>query len=108
MSTSWRKMERVKVEVDPELKELIPDFLERKRVDAKTIQTALELGDFATIASIGHRLKGEGGSFGFDVVSEIGAALELTAKQNDPISTRKLILDLSEYLENVEVVSAPE
>jgi HPt (histidine-containing phosphotransfer) domain-containing protein len=101
-------MERLIVEVDPELRDLIPEFLRRKRADAIAIQIALDKGDFTTVAALGHKLKGEGGSFGFDVITDIGAALEGTAKNRDADSAHKLAMELSYYLENVEVVSAPE
>jgi HPt (histidine-containing phosphotransfer) domain-containing protein len=76
-------MERLIVEVDPDLRELIPDFLRRKRADAIAIQIALDKGDFAVVAALGHKLKGEGGGFGFDVITDIGAGLEGTAKNRD-------------------------
>ena len=101
-------MERLIVEVDPDLRELIPDFLRRKRADAIAIQIALDKGDFAVVAALGHKLKGEGGGFGFDVITDIGAGLEGTAKNRDGDSAHKLAMELSYYLENVEVVSAPE
>ena len=101
-------MERILVEVDPELTDLVPAFLSRKKADAIAIQKAIDSSDFVTVAALGHRLKGEGGSFGFDVVTEIGAALEQSAKQQDRDSALKLVHDLSEYLEKVEVVPTPE
>jgi HPt (histidine-containing phosphotransfer) domain-containing protein len=108
MGADWKKMERVLVEVDPDLTDLIPAFLTRKRADALTIRDAIENGDFVTVAALGHKLKGEGGSFGFDVITEIGAALEQAARQQERDSALKLALDLSEYLEKVEVVPAPD
>lgn len=108
MDQEWKKLQRVTVEVDPDLIDLIPDFLTRKRVDLQTLKGALESGDLTTIASLGHKIKGEGGSFGFDTMSEIGAALEASAKKGDRASTRQLVTDLSEYLEKIEVVEGPE
>jgi HPt (histidine-containing phosphotransfer) domain-containing protein len=108
MDTSWKKLTRVLVEVDPDLTDLIPDFLDRKRADLVTMQRALESGDFTTLAALGHKIKGEGGSFGFDTITEIGAAIEMTAKNTDRESARGLIGDLSNYLEKVEIVEGPE
>ncbi len=104
----WKTMQRVTVEVEPDLIDLIPDFLSRKRADLQTLTGALDRGDFTTIAALGHKIKGEGGSFGFDVLSDIGAALEATAKKGDRESSRELVTDLSEYLQKIDVVEAPE
>jgi HPt (histidine-containing phosphotransfer) domain-containing protein len=72
MDAEWKTMQRVTVKVDPDLIDLIPDFLTRKRADLQTLKGAVESGDLATIAALGHKIKGEGGSFGFDAMSEIG------------------------------------
>lgn len=101
-------MPRVVIEVEPDLIDLIPDFLTRKRGDLQSLKNALESGDLATITALGHKIKGEGGSFGFDVMSEIGAGLEATGKKGDRESARQLVSDLSEYLEKIEVVEGPE
>ncbi len=42
--------------------------------------TALEVGDVVALESLGHRLKGTGGSFGFPELTEIGADLETAAQ----------------------------
>ena len=107
MDADWKKQQRVTVEVDPDLIDLIPDFLTRKRADLEAMRGALSRGDLATIVSVGHKIKGEGGSFGFDTISEIGAALEQSGKKGDRASAQQLVSDLSEYLEKVEVVEGP-
>jgi len=107
MDAEWKKMPRVTVEVDPDLIDLIPDFLTRKRADVQTMRSALESGDLATVSAVGHKIKGEGGSFGFDTMSEIAAGLEASGKKGDRDSARQLIADLSDYLEKIEVVEGP-
>jgi len=107
MDTDWKKLPRIRVEVDPDLIDLIPDFLTRKRADLQSLRGALDGGDLATIASIGHKIKGEGGSFGFDAISEIGAGLETCGKQGDRASAQQLVSDFSDYLAKVEVVEGP-
>lgn len=108
MDAEWKKMQRVTIEVEPDLIELIPDFLTRKRSDLQTMNSALERDDLNTVAVLGHKIKGEGGSFGFDTMSEIGAALEAAAKKGDRESAQQLVGDLSDYLEKVNVVEGPE
>src|ERR1700724_3052723 len=107
MDADWKKLPRVTVVVEPDLIDLIPDFLIRKHADLQTLKNALESGDFTTVAALGHKIKGEGGSFGFDAMTEIGAALEETAKKGDRESARQVVTDLSDYLEKIEVVEGP-
>lgn len=99
-------MERVLVRVDPDLADLIPDFLEHKRADVGAILAAAARADFDALGSLGHNLKGEGGSFGLDRVSEIGAALQRAARDRDPARADRLARELSSYLETVEIVIA--
>jgi HPt (histidine-containing phosphotransfer) domain-containing protein len=104
----WKMIPRVTIEVEPDLIDLIPDFLARKRADLATIKAALDGGDLSIIAALAHKMKGEGGSFGFDVMTELGGALEATAKKGDRESARLLATDLFDYLEKLEVVEGPE
>jgi HPt (histidine-containing phosphotransfer) domain-containing protein len=108
MDAEWKKMECVRVEVEPDLIELIPAFLTRKHADLQTLNRALEANDLTTIAALGHKIKGEGGSFGFGIMSELGAALEAAGKKSDRESARQLVADLSDYLGKVEIVEGPE
>ncbi len=108
MDADWKTMQRVTVEVEPDLIELIPAFLTRKNADLQTLKDSLQSGDLTTIGALGHRIKGEGGSFGFDAMSEIGAALEAAGKKGDGESARQLIADLGEYLDKIDVVEGPE
>jgi len=108
MDTDWKNSQRVKIEVEPDLMALIPAFLARKREDLLTLKAALESGDLHAIGALGHRIKGEGGSFGFDAMSEIGAGLEAAGKTGDRESARQLVSDLFDYLEKIDVVEGPE
>ena len=63
--------DRVIVEVDEDLSDLIPGFLTHKRADIDTIFKAVTRHDYAEIARIAHRIKGEGGSYGFESMTEM-------------------------------------
>lgn len=96
--------DRLTVAVDPELSDLIPNFLARKRADARVIASAVERSEFASVASLAHRLKGEGGSYGFPAISAMGAALESAAHARDRASARSVAMQILAYLERVEVI----
>ena len=66
---------------------------------------ALDRRDFATVGSLGHGMKGAGGSWGFDAITDIGAALERAAGSADIDASRKWVGELATYLDRVEIVS---
>lgn len=103
-----QQAERVIVEADPDLLDLTQDFVVHKRDDVKTILSTLERRDYETVGRLGHTLKGEGGSFGMDPITQIGSAMEQAAKQKDEAAVRKLVQSLSDYLGRVEVVPRSE
>lgn len=96
--------DRILVRADVLFKDLVPGFLNNRRKDVISIHEALETGNFEAIRILGHRLMGDGGSYGFDAISEIGAALEQAATNQDSEKIRRSAGELSDYVERVEVV----
>lgn len=95
---------KIRVRVDPDLSDLIPGFLDNRRKDITTMQAALEQGAFETVQSLGHSMKGSGGGYGFDAITDIGAVLEQAAKDRNPGKVLSGLSDLADYLDRVEVV----
>ena len=93
------------VRVNPRFADLIPAFLSNRRQDAIAMLNALDRGDFETVQSLGHGMKGAGGSWGFQAITDIGAALEQAAESADTDASRKWLGELSGYLDRVETVS---
>ena len=50
-------------------------------------------------------MKGAGSSYGFQAITDIGAALEQAAKTADTGTSRKWVGELTRYLDCVEIVS---
>jgi len=96
--------EKIVVRVDAEIEDLIPGFLENRRKDVKTILEALDQGDYETIGLLGHRMKGAGGGYGFDAITDIGRSIEQGAKEKNPEEVRRWVKGLSEYLDRLEIV----
>jgi HPt (histidine-containing phosphotransfer) domain-containing protein len=91
------------VQVDPDIADLVPGFLENRRRDVARAQAALEQGDLSGLAMLGHTMKGAGSGYGFDEITVIGAAMETAAKQGDVGAVSSSIARLAEYLNNVDV-----
>jgi HPt (histidine-containing phosphotransfer) domain-containing protein len=90
--------------IDQELEEIIPGFLENRRGDVQTIETALQENNLSQIQMIGHRLKGDGGGYGFEAISELGAGLEQSAAREDRDAIRRHTAKLIDFLARVNVV----
>ena len=94
----------ITVYIDPGIEEIIPGFLENRRRDVRTLETALQHNDMKTIRVIGHRMKGDGGGYGFDAISVVGAALEQAAAREDRDGIRRYTAELIDFLARVTVV----
>jgi hypothetical protein len=98
-------MDKIIAHVDSDLSDLMPGFLARKRSDARSILSAIssQLIDFEELSGLGHRIKGEGGSFGLDPVSVYGAEIERAARNHDAEAIRRHASELAIYLDSLEI-----
>jgi histidine phosphotransfer protein HptB len=94
----------IQVEISRDLEEIAPIFLENRKKDVGTLRVAASAKDFATLQTLGHRMKGDGGGYGFDTISEIGAGLENAAKQQDLPTIEHCIVELEDFLHRVTVL----
>jgi PAS domain S-box-containing protein len=94
----------VVVHAHRKLADLVPGFLRNRRQDVVALLDALAQGDFETVEHLGHGMKGAGGSWGFQGITEIGAGLEQAASNADAAASSNWVGELSRYLDRVEVV----
>ena len=104
MKSKDAKADKIRIQIDPDLQELIPGYLENRRNDLQIYRDALEQGDFKAIAVLGHSMKGSGGGYGFQELSDIGRALENAAKSQDAKAIRKSLMDMSGFLDRLEII----
>ena len=96
---------RILVRAIPQFADLTPGFLLNCRQDVVAMRDALDRSDFETVERLGHDMKGNGGSWGFQVLTDMGGALERAAERADTDASRKWVGELSRYLDRVEIVS---
>jgi HPt (histidine-containing phosphotransfer) domain-containing protein len=98
-------MKKLIAQVDPELRDLIPEFLAHKRGDTRAILSGVsrEHVDFEGLRGIGHKLKGEGGSYGLDAISRFGAEIEQAARNHDVEAIRRGAIELAAYLDCIQI-----
>ena len=94
---------RITVYIDADLKQIVPTFLSNRRKDVETLRSALLGKDFDTIRTLGHRMKGDGGGYGFDRVTEIGGVMESAAIRHDHPALERQITELEDFLSRVQV-----
>ncbi|MEO1616011.1 MAG: Hpt domain-containing protein [Planctomycetota bacterium] len=79
---------------DPELKQIVGEFIDKLATRLGGMQAALQAGDFELLAREAHWLKGSGGTVGFPHFTTPAANLEAAAKSNDRESAAKLLREL--------------
>jgi hypothetical protein len=96
--------EKIIAHVDPDLKDLIPGYLKKMHNDINRIREAVKVKDYETLKIVGHTLKGSGGGYGFDPITDFGHEIEASAKEEDYENIEKTTNKLSDYIENVDIV----
>jgi CheY-like chemotaxis protein len=91
------------VVVNAELASIVPKFISNVRRNPPAIAAALARGDFDTVRSLGHNMKGTGGSFGLPQISAIGDQLERAAKEQDADAVRTITAQLVQFLDSVDI-----
>jgi len=84
------------------LAERTPAYLENCRRTVILMQEALDRADFEAVTTLGHNLRGSGGGFGFQAITDIGAGLERAAEDADFDVSRRWVSELSSYLDRIE------
>ncbi len=88
---------------DPAVAKLIPAYLERRQADLRHLDQALAAGDYDAIATIAHGLKGSGGLYGLQPVTQFGGQLETAAQAGDCNELKSALSGLKEFLERLEI-----
>jgi CheY-like chemotaxis protein len=94
----------VQVSIPQAIRSIIPQYLQDQRGAATSILVALEERDYQTIRELAHKMRGSGGSFGFDTLTNIGQNLEEAAQSKDQEAVRRWHHELNRYLDRVQVV----
>lgn len=92
-----------KVKIAKDLEDLIPMFMSNRKKELDALRAALAAADFEQLRQIGHRMRGVGNSYGFELVSTIGKHIEDGARSADEASLATQIADYGDYLSKVEI-----
>ncbi len=91
------------VTIDADLEEIVPGFLENRKKDLIQIEEHIQSSSWSHIESIAHKLAGNAGSYGFNDLGEIGAALEEACQSNDINAIKDYCNQYKEYMDSLQV-----
>ena len=92
------------VQGDPDLEDLMPGYITHRVEDVKLMNEALVNNDYDTVRVLGHSMKGSGGGYGIDEITDIGRELEIFGTEKNDEELRKWIDELAYLLEYIEIV----
>jgi signal transduction histidine kinase/CheY-like chemotaxis protein len=98
---SYGAAERVAVEQGME--DIVPGYLDKRRADVAVYRAAQEIGDFESIARLAHKMKGTGGGYGFEKLTELGGAIEAAAKERDALAVAINLNEFARYIASVRL-----
>ena len=89
--------------VERAILELIPAFLNNRKREVESLRHALVTGDFELVRQLGHRMRGVGGSYGFEYVTLLGRRLEHCGRERDVDLLGELVSEYADYLSTVRI-----
>ncbi|SLM31927.1 putative Histidine kinase [Desulfamplus magnetovallimortis] len=90
-------------EIDIDLEDLIPAFLDNKKAEILAIYDKLRDNDYEDICKIGHKIKGGFNMYGFDRLGKLCSNIENGAKERDRNEIEKNLALLKAMLENIKI-----
>lgn len=94
---------RFLLRLDKDFADFIPGFISNVGENMDSMRDALSMNDYAFIQTTSHRIKGAGGGYGLDVVSEIAQLLEMAAREKDAAEIGRQLDKLASYLQRIEI-----
>ncbi len=73
-------------------------YLARRKEDLEKCLMSFQEHNFSALEKVGHQLKGNGLTFGYQELSHIGAQLELAAAYKNEAELEKAINDFSSWV----------
>jgi hypothetical protein len=96
-------MERIRLEVEPQLRELVPGFLENRRRDLERLRQALHAGDLAAIRDVGQNIRCFSRVYGLETLTALGEEICCAAEECSTLRIVHLQGQLADYLARVEL-----
>ena len=79
--------------------EMIQNYIRRRKDELATLAEALQKNDFETFKKLGHQIKGNASSFGFEDLAEIGKRMNQVNEESFSAEGEKLLDDFRSWLD---------
>jgi signal transduction histidine kinase/CheY-like chemotaxis protein/HPt (histidine-containing phosphotransfer) domain-containing protein len=94
---------RIRVVVEPDMRDVVPGYLEKRRAELLSCYDALAKGNLASIQAVAHKMKGTGAGYGFPFLTEIGEKIETAAREGHADELKVRIAELASWLERLDI-----
>lgn len=88
--------------IEEELARRRPLFLAHRRADLEEMRNAVDHGDYNRLKSMGHRIKGLAGSYGYPEIGTAGAYIELAANACHRASVEQALTEMEVILSRID------
>ena len=78
-------------------------YLDRRKQDIIACQEALSKQDFNFLERVGHQIKGNAVTFGFDELTNVAVAMEIAAKAKDLQQLQDLVAKFTTAIQNARL-----
>ncbi len=89
---------------DPDFHDLLVDFVAATHDRRTALKTQFDAGCWDEVRRLAHQIKGAGGGYGFDSLSQVAAQLEEACRKTDP-SIDEISVRLDQVLDHLKRVS---
>jgi signal transduction histidine kinase/CheY-like chemotaxis protein len=98
-----RTVARNVVQVEEGMEDVVPGYLAKRRADVPVYTEALAKNDFESVRQLAHKMRGTGSGYGFPVLTELGATMEMAAMERDAARIGESLSRLASYLDSIEL-----
>lgn len=91
------------VEVDADLEDLIPNFIQNRKKDIIDLNQMIQTKDLHAISQMAHRIKGSSSGYGFMGLSQIAAEIEQLSKNGNFEGIPALYEKMNSYFDKIQV-----
>jgi hypothetical protein len=95
--------ERIRLEVEPALRELLPGFLANRRKDLELINRALHSGNLEAIRVVGHNIRCFSRVYGFEDLTALGEEIHQAAADRSTLRIAHAQTQLADYLSRIDL-----
>jgi HPt (histidine-containing phosphotransfer) domain-containing protein len=93
------------VRADPDIADLVPQYLDRRRAELGDLHAALHAADTVTLQRMAHRIKGTAAGYGCVDLGDLAAELDAAARHGDLRAAERSVAAIDNWL--ARAVPAP-